>query len=445
MPKFVRDRLGHRINLLAILHNSGWLFADKIIRMGVGLFVGVWIARYLGPEQFGLWNYALAFTGLFGAFATLGLDGIVVRDLVKNPERQNVLLGSAFALKLIGGVITLLLALVAISLLRGGETLTLWLVGLSSAGFIFQSVNVVDFYFQSKVQSKYTVYAANAAFLIMTLVKIALLVTAAPLIAFAWAGLAEVVFTAAFLLLAYSINHHNIHEWRYESSVAKSLLKDSWPLIFAGLAVSLYMRIDQVMLGEILGPSDVGLYSVAVRLSEVWYVIPTIIVSSVMPAVMNGRKQSIELYSQRLQQLFDHLVKLAYLVAITMSFLANPLIHYLYGDSYSQAGAILAVHIWSAVFVFLGVATTPWTLAEKTMKYSLYQTLIGAVLNILLNFYMIPYYGVVGAALATALSQCISVWISNLFFKVNRPLFWMQTNSILMISSYKNIVNRLRL
>ncbi len=206
----MQAKLKGRHNLQAILGNTGWLFVDKVFRLGLGLFISVWIARYLGPEQFGLWSYVIAFSALFGAFSTLGLDGIVVRELVKYPKRRNEILGSAFILKIIGGVATLLIALVAISFVRSGETLTLCLVGISATGFIFQSLNVIDFYFQAKVQSKYTVYAANGAFILMTLMKVVLLLIGAPLIAFAWAGLVEIILTAFFLVIAYQGNHCNI-------------------------------------------------------------------------------------------------------------------------------------------------------------------------------------------------------------------------------------------
>ncbi|MCR4321033.1 MAG: oligosaccharide flippase family protein, partial [Candidatus Brocadiaceae bacterium] len=143
-------------SLQNILVNTGWLFADRILRMGVGLFVGVWVARYLGPEQFGLYSYALAFVSLFGAFATLGLDGIVVRDIVRDPACKYETLGTAFVLKLIGGSLTFLLVIIAISLLRPHDRLTHWLVGITAVGMIFQAFDTIDFWFQSQVKSKYT-------------------------------------------------------------------------------------------------------------------------------------------------------------------------------------------------------------------------------------------------------------------------------------------------
>jgi PST family polysaccharide transporter len=429
LPNFIREKLEARHGLQAIIGNIGWLFADKVLRMGVGLFVGVWIARYLGPEQFGLWNYAAAFTALFGAFATLGLDGIVVRELVKNPERQNELLGSAFALKLIGGVITLLIATSAITVVRSGETLTLWLVGLSAAGFIFQSANVVDFYFQAKLKSRYTVYAANASFVLITLVKIVLLLTSAPLIAFAWAGLGEIALTAIFLLVAYRANHHNMRSWRYEPRIVRDLLRDSWPLILSGLATMIYMRIDQVMIGQILGDKEVGLFSVAVRISELWFFIPMAIISSVFPAIIADKEQGEAVYLQRLQKLYDLMVMLALSVAIPLTFFSDWLVVMLFGVTYLHAGIVLAIHVWSGVFIFIGVASGQWFLTENLQRFAFYRTLFGALLNIGLNYIFIPRYGIVGAAISTVVSQMAVSYLFDIASTKTRGQFLLKTKS----------------
>ncbi len=396
-----------------------WLFFDKILRMGVGLLVSVWIARYLGPEQFGLWSFAIAFAALFGAFATLGLDGIVVRELVRNPAQQNELLGSAFSLKLIGGVITLLVSLVSISLVRNGETLTLWLVGLSAAGFIFQSVNVIDFYFQAKVQSRYTVYAANGAFALMTLVKIALLLTSAPLIAFAWAGLGEVALTAIFLLVAYWANHHSLRKWQYDGRVARQLLKDCWPLLLAGLAVMLYMRVDMVMLQQMVGDREVGIYAAATRLSEMWYFLPGVIVASVSPSIIQCHGTNTALYNNRFKQLYFLMAWLAIGVSLPLSLLSGWIVSIFYGIDFTEAAPVLAIHLWASIAVFLGVASSQYLLAEQLQKISFYRTLIGLVCNIVLNLILIPGMGAKGAAIATVISYFIATF-SVVFFKSTR-------------------------
>lgn len=419
LPGLLREKLESRHELQAILANTGWLFADKVLRMGIGLFIGVWIARYLGPEQFGLWNFAMAFTALFCAFATLGLDGIVVRELVKNPERQNELMGSAFALKLIGGAVTLLFTLIAISFVRSGETLTLWLVGLSAAGFIFQSVNVIDFYFQAKVQSRYTVYAANGAFVLMTLVKIVLLLTSAPLIAFAWAGLGEIILTAIFLPVAYWFNHQNMRDWRCDGRVARELLKDSWPLLLSGLAVTLYMRVDMLMLQQMVGDSEVGIYAAAIRLSEVWYFLPSVIVASVSPSIIKYHGLNTGLYIRRLRRLYFFMAWLAIAVSLPLSLLSGWVVSILYGDEFKEAAPVLAIHLWASLAIFLGVASSQYLLVEQLLKISFYRTLIGLACNILLNLMLIPKMGAVGAAIATVISYFVATF-SLVFFKATR-------------------------
>lgn len=432
LPGPLRRRLVGRHNLQAILGNSGWLFADKIIRMGVGLFVGVWVARYLGPEQYGQISFAMAFVSLFAAVATLGLDGIVVRELVRSPAQKEEILGSAFALKLTGGCAAFLIAQAAIWLLRPADNLTHWLVGIIAAGMIFQAFDVIDLWFQSQVRSKFTVYARNVAFVILSLVKVALILNGAELKAFAWAALAEVALGGMALVIIATKLGPTSWYGRMQWLTMRRLLVESWPLLFSGLAIMLYMRIDQVMLAEMVGEREVGLYSAALKLSEVWYIIPVVIVSSVAPTITDLRARSQELYYQRLQQLFTNLTRIAYLVAIAMTLISTHLVIWLYGNQYANAGPVLAVHIWAAVFVFLGVGAGPWVLNEGLTKFSLYQTVLGALTNISLNLILIPLYGAIGCAIATLISQALAACLANGFFHKTVPLFRLQVSALLL-------------
>jgi len=269
LPGFVQARLSGRHNLQAALGNSGWLSAGTVFRMGLGLLVGLWVARYLGPSRFGQLNYAVALTSLFASLASLGSNSIVIRELVKYPERRDVLLGSAMTLRLIGAALAMLGVIFFVRLMRPGDTLTLWLVVLSAVGFIFQSINVIDLYFQAKVQSKYTVFSAGGAFLLMSLLKVALISMAAPLIGFAWAGLGEGLLMAGFLLVAYRMTNQSLWKWRIDFGVMLGILKDSWPLILAGISVMIYMRVDQILIGQMLNDKEVGLYSAAAKISEI--------------------------------------------------------------------------------------------------------------------------------------------------------------------------------
>lgn len=429
LPAFIRKKLEGRTNLQKILANTGWLFFDKILRMGVGLIVGVWVARYLGPEQFGALNFAIAFAALFGAIASLGLDGIVVRDIVREPERSHEIISSAFILKLAGGTTAFLFTLAAIFVMRPAASQTHWLVGIIAAGMIFQSVDAIDLWFQSQVQSKYTVLAKNGAFVLMAVVRVILILHQAPLVAFAYAALAEIILGACGLMLFY-FKQHVTFVWRPTLDTARRLVKESWPLILSSLAVMIYMRIDQIMLSQMMGDREVGLYSAALRFSEIWYFIPTAIVSSVMPTLTELHSQSEKLYLQRLQQLFTNLVKIAYLIAVPMTFVSTFLVTMLYGPQYKAAGTILSIHIWSAVFVFLGVGMYPWIINEGFIKLSLIQTVCGAIINVAFNSIFIPKYGGVGAAMATLISQFVASFFSNLTLPSLRVIFRMQMRAL---------------
>lgn len=438
LPHFIYKRLEGRHNLVKILNNTGWLFADRLLRMGVGLLVGVWVARYLGPEQFGIYNYAIAFVALFGAFATLGLDGIVVRDIVRNPVSKDEILGTAFLLKLCGGILTLLLTLGLIYFLRPNDSLTHWLVGIIAAGTIFQAFDTIDFWFQSQIQSKFTVYAKNAAFLLITIVKVALIITKAQLIVFAWAAFLEVIIGAFGLVVTYHTNGYSFRTWRVTSLYAKKLLKDSWPLILSGIAIMIYVKIDLIMLGEIMGNKAVGIYSAATRISEIWYFIPMAIVSSISPLIIETKKLNETLYYHRLQKIFNTMAVLAYSIAIPMTFLSNYLILILYGPSFSEAGTILAIHIWSGLFVFLGVARGVWIITEGFTKIALITTTSGAIANILLNLYLIPKYGPLGAAIATLISYGFSDYIMFILIPNFRKIGKLMTNAIMLRFLYRS-------
>lgn len=418
LPARLRSALDHS-GLRSIIRNMGWLFFDKFVRMGSGLFVGAWIARYLGPEQFGMLNFSIAFAALFGIAATLGLDGIVVRELVKDPSRRNEILGSAFVLKFLGAGITLVSTLLVVKAMQGPNVLMLWLVGLASAAYVFQSLNVIDFFFQSEVRSKYTVYASNAAFGLMTVVKIILVVIRAPLLAFAWATFGEALFTAIFLAIAYQHNHHKIRAWVYKPLVARELMKESWPLLLASVAVMLYMRLDVVMLQQMVGDREVGIYAAATRISEVWYFLPTVIVSSVSPSIINCHALSPTLYTERMKHLYFVMTWLAIGLSVPISLLSGRIVKLLYGHQFETAGPVLAVHLWASVAVFLGIASTQHLLVENLQRISFYRTLIGVACNVVLNLILIPKLGAMGAAIATVVSYFFATF-SMVFFRATR-------------------------
>jgi O-antigen/teichoic acid export membrane protein len=411
--------------------NTSWLFAEKILRMFLGLFVGIWVARYLGPERFGLFSYAQAFVGLFSAIATLGLNGIVIRELVKYPEKEKELLGTAFVLKVFGAVLTLVLLYISINFTSNNSYTNSFIFIIASA-VIFQSFNIIDFHFQAKVMSKYIVYTNSFSLLLSSLLKIILILNNASLISFAWVVLFDSIVLSLGYLYWYFRVEENFFLFQvvFSFELAKSLLKDSWPLILSGIVIAIYMKTDQIMIKEMLGNEAVGQYSAAVRLSEAWYFIPMIISSSLFPAILNAKKKSEELYYERLQKLYDLMVIIALSIAFPMTFLSDWLINLLYGNAYQEASSVLMIHIWTGVFVFLGVASGKWFVVENLQKYSFYRTLAGAIINICLNFILIPKYNIYGAAIATLVAQATASFLLDFFNKQTKQMFYMKMKTI---------------
>jgi PST family polysaccharide transporter len=425
-----------RSGLRAIITNTGWLFADRILRMGASLVVGVWVARYLGVQQYGLFNYALAFVSLFSPIFTLGLDEIVVRHIVRQSSNKEEILGTTFWLKFLGGIASVSLAVSTMFLLGEHETLKIWLVAILAMAGIFRAADTIEVWFQSQVQSKYTVIAKNTAFLLNSAIKIALILTKAPLLAFAWVTLAEFAMSAIGLLIVYQVKGSSLWLWRWSFSAARTLLKESLPLIFSGFAILIYMKIDQVMLGQMIGNTEVGIYSAAVRVSEIWYFIPGAIVSSVAPSIYSAKEKSESLYYQRIGQLLSLMTCISFAIALPMTFLSDKIIMVMFGSGYAQAGAILAVHIWTSLFVFMGLATSPWFIAEGLNNVSLGKTLFGAILNIILNLLLIPKYAGLGAAIATIISQAAATFLCNAFDPRTQKIFNIQVRSLVHFYKY---------
>jgi O-antigen/teichoic acid export membrane protein len=422
--------LKNHAGFMRYFKNSSWMLGEQMLRMVAGLLVGIWVARYLGPEQFGIFSYVLAFTALFSSIAKLGLDGIMVRELVNHPDRQDVYLGTAFWMKVLGAFLVMALIALVLPWTSNDSTTTLYIFIIAS-GLVFQSFEVVDFYFQSQVLAKFVSICKVIQLTLSSLLKIYLVLTGSELIWFIWVILFDQITLSVTLFFAYRYQQVKLLPLsQFDFLVAKSLLKDSWPLILSGIVVMIYMRIDQIMIKEMLGEYEVGIYSAAVRLSEVWYFIPILVTSSLFPAIVNAKKISEALYLQRLQRLYTFMIWMAISIAIPMTFLNEWLIVLLYGEAYRAAGQVLEIHIWAGVFVFLGVGFGRYLITENMTKIYFYRTATGAFLNIILNYFLIPFYGISGAAISTLLAQAITNYVYDIFNKELHQQLKLKTKAI---------------
>ncbi len=409
--------------------------AEKILRMAVGLFVGVYVARYLGPERFGVLSYAMSVVVLFSALSSLGLNGILVRELVNFPKKREELLGTAFILKLSGSGLVLILLSITLYFMGDNRQSNL-MIFIIAAGLIFQSFNVIQFYFEAKVLSKYLVFAQFVSMIAVSIAKLVFIWLGLPLIYFAWAVLIESLILAIGLSVVYFKQKLNIFNWKFSFKTATGLLKDSWPLILSGMVISIYMKIDQVMIKEMLGASEVGIYAAAVRISQALYVIPMVIAVSLYPKLVELHKRDRKEMVILIQSCCDSLVFVAITIAIIITISANQLILLLFGSAYSRAALVLVVHIWSFVFICAEVMVGRWAITEGIVKLIAVRNLFSAISNIILNLYLIPKYGAAGAAIASLGAIFLSYYLFFSMLKITRQMFFIQSRSIFSLGTY---------
>lgn len=441
--KFLKNLYTRYPNLENILHNGGWLFFDKIFRMGVGMLLGVWIARYLGPDTYGKLNYVIAYIALVGSFTNLGLDGIAVRELIKEKNIREEVISTSFVLQFFAGLLAYGISIVLILYLRPNEVDIFWMVCLVGFTLSLRAVGVIKYWYEAQVLSKYFVWLENSLFVLFSGIRVFLILKDFGVFAFVWAGLVESIIVLIGYYFLYKFHNGTLSVRHANWKRAVSLFRDSWMLLLSGLAIIVYMRIDQIMIGQMLGDEAVGVYTAAVKISEVWYFIPITIASSLFPAILKAKEFDQNLYLERLRLLHSFMLLIALVIAIPMTFISAPIIDFLFGNKFSEAGAVLAIHIWAGVFVFLGVASSRYYLTENLQKLELYKSIVGCVTNIVLNYFFIPIYGVKGAAIATVISQFFASVLFNLFLKRTREIFFIQLQSVFIWTMF-NQLNRFR-
>lgn len=403
-----------------LLANLNWLFADRVLRLVGGLVIGVWIARYLGPEQFGILNYALAFVALFSAVARLGIDQIVIRDLTSSPEQEGVVLGTTFVLKLGAALIALILVLPAAWLAQGGDWSFMVLIAVVAVGMIFNALDAYDLYYQAHVLSRYSVIARSASFILFSAVRVVLILAGYPLVYFAAAATLEIALGGGLLVWIYFRKRAIELKWSFQTRTMASLLKDGWPLIVSSALVVIHTRIDQVMIGQMLGHAEVGIYSVAIHLSESWLFVPLIIVQTVTPYLMKLRENNPSYYQARLLQLYSLMFWLGVLAAGATIVFGEFYVVLLFGEQYRAAYIPLILTIWTGIFISQAVARGIWMVGENMQVFRLVNNLLAVPMNIALNWFLIPMYGVIGASAASLISIGVSTWLLPFLFKPMR-------------------------
>jgi O-antigen/teichoic acid export membrane protein len=439
--ELIKRKLFERPALKKILKNVGWLTVDRILQLVVALLVGIWIARYLGPTDFGLMNFAFAFVTLFSPFVGLGIQSLLVREFLHQPEKKNELLGTAFWIQIVTGIIAMLIMNVAILILRPNDFLSFLVVFVYSFNNLALSLDMLTNWFDSRVESKKVVMARTGGMIFSNLLKIGFMLFGFSVIYFILASVIETLLTGLFMLYSYIKTEGSIKNWKFDFGLAKKLFSSSWPLILSGAMVIIYMKIDQVMIGLLLSDAQVGIYSVAVKFATMFLFLPAAISVSLFPSIVNSKKISQEVYYSRFQKLFDLMTWVPMTFVIPLFLFSNLIVVFLYGAEYSLAGPTLAILIWSAVATSVKFAVEKYLINENKTKIIFSNALIGAVVNVIFNLALIPVFGILGAAVATLISYTASSYLGLLLYPSTRKIFFMlmkSFNIIRIIKEYRN-------
>jgi len=417
---YIKEKWAHA-GFQRYFQNTGWMFIGQV-SMVVSLFVNIWIARYLGPTNYGTLSYVFAFVGLFSFIAGLGLNDILVRDLVNHPEKRDELLGTAFGLLSAGSFIAFLCVVIASFWLEPSHVVRPLII-VYGATFLFSPVSVISAYFQATVQAKKNAMAQMIGVISVAVIKIILILLGKGIIWLTFAFVLDYVAGAILYTINYRASKLSIRRWSFNMKMAQKLFSVSVFLMLSGVASYLFLRIDQVMIKFYLGDAAVGLYAAAVKLSEIWYFVPGIVCGSLFPAIINAKKSGEAIYKNRLKKLYIFLGGGAFCIALPTAILAPWLIKIMFGGAYAAAVPILQIYIWSGIGLFLDTGLDRYFTNENRLKLIFGYNLLAAATNIILNIILIPRIGLTGAAWATLISYSIyplcafTIHMKNLYSK----------------------------
>jgi len=400
--------------------------------MGGSLVVGTLVVRYLGPDRYGSFSYALAVYGLFNVVSNLGLDYLVVSDIAlsKDTESEEHVLGTSLVLKVAASVVTTLAAIIYAWVTHPDQMTVLYIIAMLSVASIFQGFDVVDYFFQAKTRSRMIVIPQVIIFILSNLARVVAVFAKCSVLMFGVIYSLEIFFTEISYAFVYWLHQRNLFRWKFHWQKAVSLLRASWPLLIASLLVIVYMRTDQVILGQLSTNRVVGEYSAASKLSEIWYTIPSLICSSVMPRLLRHKTSTPEVYYSRLQRLYGIMATFSIVIAVAMTFLGRYTILLLFGSAYIPSVNILSVLVWTGPFVFVGVASGMQLIHEDLTKLSLQRSIAGAICNVVLNYLLVPRFGGVGSATATLITQILASYVMDAVNKETRHIFRMKTKAL---------------
>lgn len=414
-----------------VVSNIIWAVTGKVVTLLGGLLVGIFVARYLGPEQYGLMSYVISYVALFQVLASFGMDNIEIREESKSPEDKDRIIGTAFGLKIIFAVLTM--GLVALTAwLFEADSFTHWMIILYSFSMVMNSFGVIRNYFTSLVWNEYIVKTEIVRTLIGAGIKVGLLLIEAPLVWFISATLFDTILIASGYIVSYRSKIDSMKKWAFDRSTAIYLLKQSFPLLLSGAAVVIYTKIDQVIIRNLLNTESVGYYSVADKFTEICLFIPTILSQTITPLLVQSYAENHDEYNRKAQLFMNVMVWGTILLCAFICLIANPLIRYTFGAQYLYSIPVLQIMVFKVVGYAQAQASGAMIVVENKQKYVVTRNIIGCIACVVLNYALIPTLGLAGAAIASILTSICTGYLSHLLIPQYRFLFKKQTIAFLL-------------
>lgn len=422
-----------------VVKNASWIIICKIIQSLVGLVVSMLCARYLGPSGYGAISYAASLVAFILPLMQLGLRSTLVREIVDEGEGEGVILGTALILNLISSVVCIIGINTFTLIANAGERETLVVVSLYSTSLLFQAFEILQLWFQAKLLSKYTSVVSLIAYLIMSAYRIFLLATDKSIYWFSLSQSIDYLLIAIATIILYK--KLSVSRLRFSPSCAAAMLRRSSPYILSAMMVSVFQQTDRLMLKNMLGDAATGYYSAAVTVAGITSFVFAAMIDSARPSILEGKRSGSDSFERNVSRLYSVIFYLSLVQCIVMTALAPLLIRIMYGEEYAPAAEALRLVVWYTTYSYFGSVRNIWILAEGKQKYLWLINLSGAAANVTLNLVLIPCMGIVGAALASLITQIFTNVVVGFIIPAIRR------NNLLMIKGLnpKHIFDVIRL
>lgn len=411
------------------IKNASWLIGGRIAQMILSFFISILTARYLGPSNFGVINYGQAFAVFFTSFCTLGINAVIIRDFVEHPDEEGDAIGTTIVLRAISSILSVIMIACIVSMLDSSEKETIIVAVLCSLSLVFQVFDTFNYWFQSRYQSKVTSIATFIAYVIVSTYKIILLITKQSVEWFAFSYALDYMVIAIMLFIAY--RKYRGPKLSFSMNKARSLLGRSYHYILSSMMVAIYGQTDKLMLKQMLSSSDVGYYSIAVALCMIWVFVLQAIIDSMFPTLLSLFDEDEEAFIKKNKQLYAIIFYISIIVSLFFVVFGGVAVKLLYGSAYLPAVTPLRIATWYVAFSYLGVARNAWIVCNNKQYYLKYIYFGAAVINVALNFLLIPILGAAGAALASLITQIATSILLPFAFKGMRENAKMMVEAIL--------------